>query len=145
MWQDYVEKYKGKKIKLIVAGSREFNDASLLVAYLDFLLQNYSKEDVVILDGGAKGADQMGGNYGSSRGIDVWKFNADWEDLEAIPCKIKTRSNGTQYNLLAGINRNKDMGNNASHLVAFNLGTSGTADMIAYSTKLGLIVKEVKV
>jgi hypothetical protein len=143
MWQDYIEKYKDKKVKLIVAGSREFNDRALATKWLDFMLSKHNKEDIVILDGGARGADKIGGDYGRERGIDVWKFDANWDDITTEPVKIKYRG-GSPYNALAGINRNKDMGNNGTHLLAFNLGTSGTNDMIKYSTKLGLVVKEVK-
>ena len=144
MWQDYVDKYKDKKVKLIVAGSRNFRDRDLVYKWLNHLLQNYKHSEVVILDGGAKGPDSFGGDYGRMKGIDVWDFPSDWKNLESPICKVKNNQYG-EYNALAGLNRNKDMGDNASHLVAFNQGTSGTNNMVAYSTKLGLTVKEIKV
>tara|TARA_R110000787_G_scaffold162405_1_gene275766 strand:+ start:925 stop:1365 length:441 start_codon:yes stop_codon:yes gene_type:complete len=143
MWQDYIEKYKDKKVKLIVAGSRDFKDEKLAFAWLDSLLRELTPSQVVILDGKAKGADAIGGNYGRSRGIDVWDFPADWKNLDVPICKVGTNQYG-EYNKLAGLQRNEDMGNNATHLLAFNLGTSGTNAMIKYATKLGLRVKEVK-
>lgn len=143
MWQDYVDKYKDKKIKLIVAGSRDFAGRDLYYKWLDFLLKNTDNSDIVILDGGATGPDSFGGDYGRLNSIDVWDFPSDWKNLDVVPYKIKTNKFG-KYNCLAGLNRNKDMGDNATHLVAFNLNTSGTNDMLAYSTKLVLIIKEIK-
>ncbi len=146
-WVDYVELYSAKKVRLIVAGSRGFTDEAFVFAWLDHLLPAYLPSEVVILDGGATGPDAFGGNYGRSRGIDVWNFDADWKNLDVPRCKIKTNKYG-QYNALAGLNRNEDMGNNATHLLAFNLGvfgTNGTNAMIDYARSLGLVVKEITV
>ena len=143
MWQDYIEKYKDKKVKLIVAGSRGFTDSHYAFRWLDHLLQSYDKSEIVILDGKAKGADKIGGDYGRERGIDVWDFVADWKNLDVAICKVGTNAYG-DYNKLAGLQRNEDMGNNGTHLLAFNLGTSGTTAMVKYANKKGLVVKEVK-
>ena len=45
-------------MKIIVAGSRTFDDYTLLKEKLDFFLKN--QKDVVIVSGTAKGADKLG-------------------------------------------------------------------------------------
>ena len=45
----------------IIAGSRTFDDYSQLKNYMDFMLQN--KSDVLIISGGAKGADALAERY----------------------------------------------------------------------------------
>lgn len=120
--------YEDKKIKLIVAGGRDFTNQQVANQWLDFLLQNYNKEDVVIISGEARGADTTGREWAVSKGIDVWKFIPDWGGLGKA----------------AGHIRNRDMGNVATHLIAFwDKSSRGTKGMIDYATKKGLVVKVV--
>ncbi len=63
--------------KVIVAGSRSFNDYPLLERKLDHILKNI-KEDIEIVCGLAKGADLFGKIYAESRGYTVTEFPADW-------------------------------------------------------------------
>lgn len=46
---------------VIVAGSRSFSDRSLMYSKLDYYLQNQDK--VLIVHGGAKGADTCAGEH----------------------------------------------------------------------------------
>ena len=48
-------------MKIIVAGSRTFNDYKLLTDKLDYFLQN--QKDITIISGKAKGADSLGEDY----------------------------------------------------------------------------------
>ncbi len=135
-----------KKLRIIVAGSRGMTNRYIVYQWLDFLTKNHDPIDIVILNGMAAGPDSFGGDWGKSRGVDVWELPADWDNLDALPCKIGINRWGKKYNKLAGINRNHDMGDKATHLVVFNLGvfgTSGSNDMKAYGEKVGLVVKEV--
>lgn len=139
--QGVPEKYHKYKVRLIVAGGRDFNDKHYGFNALDFMLKNYQPEDVLIIDGGATGADRLGRDYAISRGVDYETFEASWKDLTKTPCKIKSNSYG-QYNCLAGLVRNKEMGDLASHAVVFWDGKStGSNHMIEYMKELDKPVK----
>lgn len=65
--------------KLVIAGSRSFDDLPLMQERCDFFLKNKAlTHDVVIVSGTARGADQMGEQYARSRGFKVERFPADW-------------------------------------------------------------------
>ena len=109
-------------MKLIIAGSREFNDYSLLEKELN----PYKHIITEIVSGNARGADSLGERYALEYNIPIKIFKADWNNL------------GRR----AGIVRNHQMGNYADLLLAFWDGKSkGTKDMIDYMKKLGKIGK----
>ena len=61
----------------LVVGSRSFDDYPLLCSKLDRLLQNQT--DVVIVSGGAKGADSLAERYAEERKYPAIVFPADWD------------------------------------------------------------------
>jgi hypothetical protein len=65
--------------KVIVAGSRNFNDDEFLESKLDHILQN--KKSVEIVCGDCRGADLLGAKYAAKRGYSVKHFPADWDGL----------------------------------------------------------------
>ena len=100
--------------KLIVAGSRSFNQYPLLKEKLDLFLRNRMPE-VEIVSGKACGADRLGERYAKEHGLIVKEFPANWD----------------MYGKQAGLIRNAQMANYAHALVAFLDGrSSGTEDMI---------------
>lgn len=100
-------------MKIIVAGSRGFNNKSLAFDKLDFFTA--SKPEVVVVCGMARGADLIGKAWAEERGHTVMCMPADWE------------RDGRR----AGYLRNVSMADMADALVAFWDGTSrGTAHMI---------------
>lgn len=134
-------------MKLIIAGGRDFNNYTLLEQetqrfILDCLEKQPSLPRVQIISGTAKGADKLGEKFAKK-----WKFNiievpANWEDLEATPCKIATRKDGTKYNLLAGLSRNEEMAKIATHCIVFwDQKSSGSRNMIENAKKYDLILK----
>lgn len=105
-------------MKVIIAGSRAFNNYDLLAKTLQE--ENLIIEEVVC--GGARGADALGAEWARRNGISVKYFNAEWE----------------KYDGAAGVIRNHEMGDYADYLVAFWDGlSSGTKDMINYMQQLG--------
>lgn len=46
--------------KVIVAGSRNFNDYPLLRQWCDYMLQNFHPSEISIISGTARGADRLG-------------------------------------------------------------------------------------
>lgn len=75
----------------LVVGSRTFNDYDLLCQKLDKYLSKYKK--VVIVTGGARGADALGEKYGNEKGYPVIVMPAEWD----------------KYGKYAGYKRNEDM------------------------------------
>jgi hypothetical protein len=66
-------------MKVVIAGSRSFNDYSLLRRKMDHLLQNHS--DITIISGTARGADKLGEKYAKEKGYDIIYKPADWDNL----------------------------------------------------------------
>lgn len=115
-------------MKIAVIGSREFDDYNLLK---DVLFDFTRKEKIVIVSGGAKGADSLAKKFAKENGLRYIEFAADWYNLDVTPCKIKIDKNGKEYNCLAGFARNKDIISNADMVVAFHNGVSrGTLDSL---------------
>jgi hypothetical protein len=114
--------------KVIVAGSRSFNDYEHLEKTLDTLLQN--KKFVEILSGGADGADKLGEQYAKTHGHILTVVPAQW----------------SKHGKSAGPIRNKRMASMAEALVAFWDGESkGTKSMLEEARKAGLEIREVRV
>ena len=108
-------------MKVIIAGSREFNDYKRLCKICDHLLSK--QKNIEIVSGTAKGADQLGEKYANERGFLIKKFPADWNKCGKS----------------AGYKRNIEMAEYGDALIAFWNGTSkGTKHMIdiANSKKL---------
>ena len=61
---------------VIVAGSRSFNDLPLMYNKLDYYLQKQDK--VLIVHGGANGADKCAAMYAKDRNIETKVFLPDW-------------------------------------------------------------------
>jgi hypothetical protein len=116
-------------IRLIIAGSRDFNNSELLDREVDRYLEEILKEgcEIEIISGGARGADRLGEAYAKIRDYKVKKFIPDWE----------------KYKKSAGYIRNEEMAKYATHCIIFNLDRSkGSVHMenIAIKYKLGLKV-----
>lgn len=104
-------------IKVVVAGSREFNDYNKL----ELELLKYFKErqlhrgDIEIVSGTARGTDRLGEQFAHKYNIKLTKFPADWD----------------KYGKSAGYRRNEQMAKYSDVLIAFWNGTSkGTGHMI---------------
>jgi len=116
--------------RLIVAGSRNFNNYELLKQKCDSLLsQKRLTHSIVIVSGTARGADTLGEQYAHERGYAVERYPADWEhDGKA-----------------AGPIRNSQMAAHADALMAFWDGKSrGTRDMIEKAKEHNLPVRIVR-
>lgn len=114
-------------IRIIIAGSRKFNDYSTLSNIVDHILKlrvykkGYKPNDIEVVCGMAKGADTLGERYAKANGIKIKYFPAEWD----------------KYGKSAGYHRNKAMAKYASYkmgygaLIAFWDGLSkGTKMMI---------------
>lgn len=116
------------ELKIVVAGSRFFNDKAFvyktLDKYIDFLFEPGKK--LVIVDGGAKGVDTLAHQYAVDNGFETKTVLANWDE------------NGKS----AGAIRNAQMADESNILIAFYSGTEsrGTKNMIETACRKGLEV-----
>jgi len=126
----FYKKLRGEEdntFKLIVAGGRDFSDYNLLCHRLDNLLRAKDPKDIIIVSGGAQGADKLGERYAAERGLRAEVYEAEWD----------------RFGKRAGYLRNSQMADNADGLVAFWNGSAGTKHMIDIATEQGLVVRKV--
>lgn len=110
-------------MKVIIAGSRTFNDFDTLCKVCDNVLQGQT--DIEIVSGTARGADQLGERYALERGYPVKRFPANWN----------------KHGKAAGYIRNEEMAKYADALIAFWDGKSrGTMHMINLAKQYDLKV-----
>ena len=113
-------------MKVIIAGSRDFNNYQILSQVCNFLLKD--KEDIEIVSGTAKGADRLGEQYAKQHNYPLALFPADWD----------------KHGKKAGYIRNEEMAKYSDMLIAFWNGESkGTKHMIDLARKHGLRVEVV--
>ena len=114
-------------IKVIIAGTRDFNDYDFLKKNVDYFLQgiNPNNEEIEIVSGNARGADKLGERYAKERNLPVKLFPANWD----------------KYGKRAGYLRNQEMANYADVLIAFwDEKSKGTKHMIDIAKKQDLTV-----
>jgi hypothetical protein len=102
---------------VIVAGSRSFSNYALLEEKLNAILSRWESEGekIIIMDGGARGADLLAQKYAVLEGYGTITMRADWN----------------KHGKSAGMRRNEAMAERADAVVAFWDGSSrGTAHMI---------------
>ena len=115
-------------IKVVIAGSRLFNNQDLFDNSLHDILLKYDTEELEIISGGCTGADNLAEEYAESWGIKFREFPAYWN----------------VYGKAAGPMRNEEMAKYASQsekgiLIAFPIGESkGTRNMIRAAKRYGL-------
>jgi hypothetical protein len=108
-------------LKIIIAGSRSFDDYDFLKKQCDLILAKFISKEVEIVSGTAKGADYLGECYAIHNGYNIKKYPANWQE----------------YGKRAGHVRNKQMAEYADVLIAFWDGISrGTQDMVEQMNKL---------
>lgn len=116
-------------LKIIIAGSRDFDDYALVKSRMAFYLSNQKLSDVEIVSGGARGADALGERLARDFNLKLKIFPADWE----------------KHGKKAGYLRNEQMAQYADCLVAFWDGESrGTKHMIDLANGFKLKVRVVE-
>lgn len=106
-------------MRVIVAGTRTITDAALVVR----ALERSGFDVATLIHGGARGVDELAGEWAATRGIPTEIYRADW----------------FAYGKAAGPMRNRRMAEVGEALVAVWDGVSpGTYDMIRQATDRGL-------
>lgn len=124
-------------MKTIIAGGRDYTFTPRDIWQLDRL--HLSRPITEVVSGCASGADTEGEGWAKSHGILVKPFRAVWDDITRPGAHIRTRSDGTKYDVYAGFLRNQKMADYADACVLFP-GGSGTADMAARAYEKGLLI-----
>lgn len=107
-------------MKIVIAGSRDFNDYDRMVKVLSMV--NEVDEDTEIVSGGASGADSLGERYARNNELRMSRFPAKWK----------------KFGKKAGILRNTQMAEYCDGLIAFWDGEShGTKHMIEEIKRMG--------
>ena len=67
-------------IRVLIAGSRDFNDFELLDKAVKHYLKQYGlhRQDIEVVSGGARGADRLGEQFANKYSIKLTIFPADW-------------------------------------------------------------------
>jgi len=130
------------EVRLIIAGSRDFNNYELLKKEVDeyFLsIVNDLFSDLPvgttkaiytkIVSGGARGADRLGERYARERSLAIKQFIPNWG------------SEGKK----AGRLRNEEMAEYSNYCICFWNGSPGTASLIRLAKKYKLGLKVVNV
>jgi hypothetical protein len=116
---------KFKKMKLIIAGGRDFDNYEQLKLVMK-KLKLKKHDNLEIVSGLARGADTLGMIWADKHNKPIAKFPAAWN----------------KHGRAAGYIRNGEMAEYATHLLAFWDGKSrGTKHMIDIARKLGLKIK----
>lgn len=107
--------------RVVVAGSRSFTDYEKAKRYIDFCISNIRKEnEIIIVSGGARGADLLGEQYANENGFKIERYLPDWET----------------YGKSAGVRRNKTMVDVSDYVICFWDGKSrGTKSTIDFALK----------
>jgi YspA, cpYpsA-related SLOG family len=117
-------------MRLLVCGSRTWNDYRLLRRTLEATIAQHQAEQVTIIEGGARGADRMAGHLACLHGWGLEVYPARWQ----------------QEGRAAGFRRNARMlrEGRPELVVAFTVGpleaSRGTADMVRRARAAGVPV-----
>lgn len=112
--------------RVLICGGRDFADAELMARELERL--HADRRFATVIEGGARGADSLAGEWADAHGIERRTFKAEW----------------SKYRRAAGPKRNRRMlEEGRPDLVVAFAGGHGTAGMIALARAAGVDVIEV--
>lgn len=118
-------------MRILICGGRDFDDLILFWKTMDNLSDQFDfdgNQPIVIIEGGARGADRISQMYAKECGWELETYPADWH----------------KHGKAAGPIRNKQMLDEGKpDLVVAFPGGSGTKNMIDQATKAG--VKVIKI
>lgn len=78
----FVDELFGEKkmeLRLLIAGSRDFNDYDYLKQQLTEFVEKHKDYNITIVSGNARGADKLGEQFGIENGIKIRRFIPQWD------------------------------------------------------------------
>ena len=115
-------------IKVIIAGTRDFDNYELLKQKMDKILAGKvrNNEEIIIISGTARGADKLGEKYAREKRYKIERYPANWD----------------KYGKRAGYIRNEQMAKVADACVCFwDEQSKGTKHMIDLAKKYKLALR----
>ena len=111
-------------MRMLITGSRDYKDKEIIIDAIEKYLGNEYIEDVIIIEGGARGADRIAQQHALDMGYIVETYPANWD----------------KYGKNAGSIRNQEMVDSGADIcLAFPLeGSIGTYDCIRRAKKSGI-------
>lgn len=119
------------EFRVLIAGGRDFTDEVLLQVKMDRFLEELSKrgDDIIVVSGGARGADKLGEAYAVAKGYKIEQYLPDWN----------------AFGKAAGFIRNTAMVKVADAVVAFwDEKSRGTENTIKTTYRYGKDIRIVK-
>ena len=113
------------KTRILVCGGRDYSDAEWFDKCIMHLIQHVTPADILIIQGGARGADRLAKEWAERYGVEQIEFRADWD----------------RHGKAAGYIRNKQMLDEGKpHMVVAFPGGRGTASMVQIAHRANLAV-----
>lgn len=109
------------KPRILISGSRHFHDYAKFCEDMKKVEEEYHNKELVIISGGARGADTLAKQWAKEHSYEFLEFKADWN----------------KYGKAAGPIRNRQMfdESNPDLVIGFLAPESrGTADMLEYAS-----------
>ena len=105
--------------RVVIAGCRDYNNYDEAKEFIDYCLSRIRKEnEIIIVSGGARGADALGERYAKENGFKIERYPAHWE----------------KYGKSAGPKRNEQMAKVADCVICFwDRKSLGTKSMIGFA------------
>lgn len=115
-----------KPFRILVCGGRDWDNRTLTSGVLDGFREQYHEKGmpIVIVEGGARGADALAKEYAVKYNIPLEEFAAEWN----------------KYGRAAGPVRNSKMLKSGIDVVIAFPGGRGTQDTIGKAEKMGIRV-----
>jgi YspA, cpYpsA-related SLOG family len=118
-------------LRLLVCGSRTWTDSALLASSVEQVVAEHGQDrpGVVLIEGDARGADRLAGEFARARGWELEIYPADWQ----------------RHGCAAGMRRNARMlrQGGPERVIAFTddlAASRGTADMVRRARGAGVPV-----
>ena len=113
-----------KAFRILVCGGRDWSNQTMTTGVLDGFREQYHEKDkpIVIVEGGAQGADTLAKEYAIKHDIPFEEYRAEWN----------------KYGRAAGPVRNSQMLNSGIDVVIAFPGGRGTRDTIGKAEKMGV-------
>ena len=105
--------------RIVIAGCRDYNNYDEAKEFIEYCLSRIRKEnEIIIVSGGARGADALGERYAKENGFKIERYPAHWE----------------KYGKSAGPKRNEQMAKVADCVICFwDKKSLGTKSMIGFA------------
>lgn len=140
----------GHVVRLLVTGGRYHGHEERVVEALN-TIHAATPVDTLIhgacpsTHGKPRSLDMIAAEWAARKGIPTEGYPADWDNIDAMPCRIKVNGRGKPYNALAGPNRNTRMIlQGRPHLGAvFFIRGPGTTDCRSKLLKHGIPILDI--